>query len=187
MLLVMAGVLVSAPAAEAGVVSELLKGLAKAGKYVKSALDDAIRQSPVMARLVEQYGDEAVVILTRNPERMRLVENLGDDAAEALLKHTNIAESGLRLCPDVEVASALKGMSSESGQYLFMCSTKNKLLPQDYKNVVLIIKEKGDDAARALASMKPDRLQQVLHMAQIGGIAVAATMVVDAADRKSVV
>jgi hypothetical protein len=134
-----------------------------------------------MARLVKQYGDEAVVILAQNPERMRLVESLGDDAAEALLKHTNIAESGLRLCPDVEVASALRGMSSESGQYLFMCSTKNQLLPQDYKNVVLIIKEKGDDAARLLARMKPERLQQVLQVAQIGGIAVAATMVADAA------
>ena len=47
MLLVMAGVLVSAPAAEAGVVSELLKGLAIAGKHVKYALDDETRKAEI--------------------------------------------------------------------------------------------------------------------------------------------
>ena len=142
------------------------------------AIDDAAQLSPAIRNLVNRYGDNAVASLASNPRRVQLVETLGDDAAEALLKHQNIAEKALHLCPDAEVSSALKNMDRASGQYLAMCSAKHDLSPDDLKNVVLIVHEGGEKAAASLSRLTPEKLEKVLYTAQVAGIAAAATMVV---------
>ncbi len=73
-----------APAAQAGAVGTLLKGLGKATK-------EAAEKSPTVARLAKQYGDDAIVTLNRNPQRLEIVEQLGDDAAEEL-KSVNLQQ-----------------------------------------------------------------------------------------------
>ena len=170
---------------QAGAGSEAVKYIAKVarsvGSVTKSALDDAAQMSPVFKRLLNRYGDDAVVSLASNPRRVQLVETLGDDAAEALIKLENIAEDTLRHCPDAAVARALKDMSRDSGQYLAMCSRKHDLSPEDLKNVVLIVREGGEKTASRLSRLNPEKLEKVLHTAQVAGIAVAATMVTSAA------
>lgn len=180
-----AGSLVCGTPAQAGAASEGLKYIAKvlrtAGSAARSAIDDAAQLSPAIRNLVNRYGDNAVASLASNPRRVQLVETLGDDAAEALLKHQNIAEKTLHLCPDAEVASALKKMDRASGQYLAMCSGKHDLSPDDLKNVVLIVREGGEKAAASLSRLTPEKLEKVLYTAQVAGIAAAATMVVSTA------
>lgn len=180
-----AGSLVCGTPAQAGAASEGLKYIAKvlrtAGSATRSAIDDAAQLSPAIRNLVNRYGDNAVASLASNPRRVQLVETLGDDAAEALLKHQNIAEKALHLCPDAEVSSALKNMDRASGQYLSMCSAIHDLSPDDLKNVVLIVREGGEKAAASLSRLTPEKLEKVLYTAQVAGIAAAATMVVSTA------
>ncbi len=172
--------------AQAGVASEalefLFKRIARAGaSATRSLVSEAAEKSPVVARLVRQYGSESLVTLARTPGRVQLVEQLGDDAAEALLKHAGIAEDALRCCPDTEVASALSSMSRESGQYISICASKNSLSPQDCKTVILVVREGGEEAAEKLSRMSPSALDNVLKTAQTAGLAAAVTMVVGTA------
>lgn len=168
--------------AQAGAASEalefLIKRISKVGSAAAEALvNEAVDKSPVVARLVRRYGEDALVTLAGKPGRVELVEKLGDDAAEALLKHADIAEEALRRCPDGEVASALGGMSRESGQYLSICSSRNALSAQDYKTVILVVREGGEAAAEKLSRMSPSALDKVLKTAQTAGLAAAVTMV----------
>ncbi len=179
-------VVMSGYTAQAGVASEalefLFKRVARAGAAAtRSLVSEAAEKSPVVARLVRQYGEESLVTLARTPGRVRLVEQLGDDAAEALLKHADIAEDALRRCPDAEVASALSSMSRESGQCISICASKNSLSTQDYKTVILVVREGGEEAAEKLSRMSPSALENVLKTAQTAGLGVAVTMVVGTA------
>ncbi len=173
--------------AGAGVASEALEFLLR---RVGTVADDAGRllvkeaqhTSSAIARLVTQYGDDAIVTLAKNPKRVQLVERLGDDAAEALLKHNSIAEEVLLRCPDYQVANALSDISRRNGQLLDICASRaNNLTNEQYKNLVLIVKEGGDDVAEKLCKMKPDMLQSVLMKAQLVGVGAAAAMVVGTA------
>lgn len=182
MLLLVVAFTMSAPVAHAGLVSDVLKRLGKAGaSLVDDVLKEAAEDSPTIARMLKQYGDEAIVTLSRNPERIKLVESLGDDAAEALLKHGDIAENLLRISSSTEVATALKGVSRESGQYLSMCVAKKPLDVNDCKNLVFIVREGGEESAKKLSRLSPSRLDKVLKTAQTAGVAAAVGMVVTTA------
>lgn len=168
--------------AQGGVLDSGLRSLVRVvtsggGKAARNFVGELAEQSPTWARLVRNYGDDAVVTLARHPERVQLVHTLGDDAAEALLKHTNIAENTLRLCPDAKVASALGAMNRESAQYLSMCTRKFGLGADDCKTMVLMVREGGEEAAERLAKMSPSKLDEVLKAAKFVGLGAAVTMV----------
>ncbi len=182
LLLLLLLVAMSGYTAQAAVASEalefLFKRIARAGaSATRSLVSEAAEKSPVVARLVRQYGEESLVTLARTPGRVRIVEQLGDNAAEALLKHGGIAEDALRRCPDAEVASALGSMSRESGQCISICASKNSLSAQDYKTVILVVREGGEEAAEKFSRMSPSALEKVLKTAQTAGLAAAVTVV----------
>lgn len=185
-LTILVGLFTIGATAQASMASEglewLIKRVVKAGaSSADNVIKEAAERSPAVARIVRQYGPEAIVTLARNPNRVRLVERLGDDAAEAMLKHANIAEDMLNHCPDAEVATALKTMSRESGQYLSMCTSKHAVDADGCKTLALIVKEGGDDAAKNLSKMSPSTLEKVLYTAQTIGLTAAATMVISTA------
>lgn len=182
MALAVAAALFLAPAAQAGVATEAVESLIKmiskaSGEVAEKLIKEATKKSPTVARLVEQYGDDAIITLSKHPQRIKIVESLGDDAAEAMLKHANIAEEALKLCPDKEVATALKTFSPATGQNLSICATKNALSSEGYKTVVLIAREGGEAAAEKMAKMPPSQLNKVLDTAKTAGIASAVVVV----------
>lgn len=178
MALIIATGMLFTPVAQAGVVDKLLKTICKASKETAELLiKEAAEKSPTIARLVKQYGDDAIATLGKNPQRLKLVDQLGDDAAEAMLKHADIAEDALVLCPDREVAAAFKDFSRTTGQNLSICASKNALTSEGYKTVVLIAREGGEEAAERLAKMPPSKLQQVLHTAADIGVGAALAVV----------
>lgn len=166
------------PVAQAGVVDKLLKTICKASKETAELLiKEAAEKSSSIARLVKQYGDDAIVTLAKTPQRLKIVNQLGDDAAEAMLKHADIAEDALILCPDPQVAAAFKNFSRATGQNLSICASKNALTSEGYKTVVLIAREGGEETAERLAKMPPSKLQQVLHTAADIGLGAALAVV----------
>lgn len=176
--------LVFSPCAEGGVLSSLIKKVAKAPTaMLDDLLSQAAKESSIVARMVSKYGDEAIVRLARDPKRLEMVEKLGDDAVEAYLRHANIADDVLRHCPNAEVAGALKVMSTESAQRLSICASKltKKLGPDDYRNLTLIVQKGGDEAAEKLSKMSPSSIERVLHTAQTAGLMVAVSMVMSTA------
>ena len=183
-MLLAAVLMMFSPCAEGGVLSSLVKKVAKVtGRAADDLLKQAAKESPVVARVVSKYGDEAIVRLARNPKRLEMVEKLGDDAAEAFLRHADIADDVLKHCPDAAVAGALKNMSTESAQCLSICASKltRKLDPDDYKNLARIVQEGGDEAAKKLSKMSPSSIERVLHTAQTAGLVAAVTMVMSTA------
>lgn len=176
---------VSAPL-QAGVVKSAIDFIARrvvgmADDAAAGVVRQAAQKSPAMSRLVQKYGEGAVLNLARNAAHTRLLSEVGEESAEALLLHGDVALNILRVCPDSSAAGALSRISRPAGQVLEARVAKADLGRDDVRLMLLITEQGGDKAAGQLAKMSKGRLRHVLHTARTAGVVAAAGLVTGAA------
>ncbi|MDO5465438.1 MAG: hypothetical protein Q4F40_10940 [Akkermansia sp.] len=171
---------------QAGVVKSAIDFIARrvvgmADDAAAGVVRQAAQKSPAMSRLVQKYGEGAVLNLARNSAHVRLLSEVGEESAEALLVHGDVALNILRVCPDSSAAVALSRISRPAGQLLEGRVAKADLRRDDVRYLLLIVEQGGDKAAGRLAKMSKGRLQQVLRTARTAGVTAAAGLVTGAA------
>lgn len=171
---------------QAGVVKSAIDFIARrvvgmADDAAAGVVRQAAQKSPAMSRLVQKYGEGAVLNLARNAAHTKLLSEVGEESAEALLLHGDVALNILRVCPDGRAAGALSRISRPAGQLLEGRVAKADLGSEDVRYLLLIAEQGGDKAAGRLAKMSKGRLQQVLRTARTAGVTAATGLVVGAA------
>lgn len=171
---------------QAGVVKSAIDFIARrvvgmADDAAVGVVRQAAQKSPAMSRLVQKYGEGAVLNLARNAAHTKLLSEVGEESAEALLVHGDVALNILRVCPDSSAAEALSRISRPAGQLLEGRVSKADLGSEDVRYLLLIAEQGGDKAAGQLAKMSKGRLQQVLRTARTAGVTAATGLVVGAA------
>ena len=106
---------------------DVVKAIQKVGPrsipLLEGAAAEGFEQS---ARLLAKHGDEAVWVVG-NQSRRALAAKLGDEAAEAMIKHTEIAEPILEMAGRSAVA-ALQSVSTRSGRQIAMLAKDGDLV-----------------------------------------------------------
>lgn len=167
---------------QAGVVKSAIDFIARrvvgmADDAAAGVVRQAAQKSPAMSRLVQKYGEGAVLNLARNAAHTKLLSEVGEESAEALLLHGDVALNILRVCPDSSAAGALSRISRPAGQVLEARVARADLSGDDVRLMLLISEQGGDKAAGQLAKMGRSRLQHVLHTARTAGVTAAAGLV----------
>lgn len=71
----------------------LREGAGETGEQAaRQAVRAAAKDSPQLAKVVGEVGEDALVHIVRSPHALRLITAYGDDATEIILKHGKIGE-----------------------------------------------------------------------------------------------
>ena len=126
---------------------EGISALRKVGPSAIGVIESAGEAAPACVKLMARHGDEAIWIVAK-PKRLAIFVKYGDDAANAMLRHTELAEPMIERF-GANAASALAQVTSQNGRRLAMLNNNGLFQAVEGQSPRLfdVIKEHGDVAA----------------------------------------
>lgn len=125
---------------------DAVDAIRKVGPRGFKLIDDAGENAPGVVRLLNQYGKEAVWVVSE-PKRLALFVKHGDEAAKAMMAHPGIAAPAIEKFGQ-PAARALQKVSSQNARRLGMMADDGSLTAAGKADELLgVVGKYGDKAA----------------------------------------
>jgi len=126
---------------------EAIDVIRKSGTQSFKLLDDAGENAPLVMKLLNRYGSDAVWVVTR-PKNLAIFVKYGDEAAEAMLKHPRIATDVIDQFGR-PAALAIRAASPKNARQIAMMASEGSLKATGHAEELLnVMANFGDKATQ---------------------------------------